>query len=256
MINVKVSNHVLFEMRKVSKSFGKLKVLEKLDLKIATGETTVIIGPSGCGKTVLLKHLILLLRPDSGEVFFDGRRIDDLKERELTKVRKRCGFLFQAGALFDSQTVSQNVAFSLYQHSNMTSEQIIQQVQEKLDMVGMLHMENRYPSELSGGQQKRVALARAIALGPEAILYDEPTTGLDPIRAAIINELIVKLQKQLKVTSIVVTHDMNSAYKIADRIVMLNHGRIIADGSAREIRNHTSDQVQEFIRGDSSTVRD
>jgi phospholipid/cholesterol/gamma-HCH transport system ATP-binding protein len=196
----------------------------------------------------------MLLRPDSGQIFFDGVRIDNLKERQLIKVRKRCGFLFQAGALFDSQTVSQNVAFSLYQHSDMTPGQIKKKVQEQLEMVGMLHMEDRFPSELSGGQQKRVALARAIALGPEAILYDEPTTGLDPIRAATINELIIKLQKQLKVTSIVVTHDMKSAYKIADRIVMLKNGRIIADGTAQQISSHPSDEVQEFIRGDSSAV--
>jgi phospholipid/cholesterol/gamma-HCH transport system ATP-binding protein len=250
------SNHILFEMRHVSKSFGDLKVLEDFDLAIATGATTVIIGPSGCGKTVLLKHLIMLLRPDSGQIFFDGERIDKLKERQLINMRKRCGFLFQAGALFDSQTVSQNVAFSLYQHSDMTPEQIHQKVQEQLEMVGMSKMEDRFPSELSGGQQKRVALARAIALGPEAILYDEPTTGLDPIRAATINELIIKLQKQLKVTSIVVTHDMKSAYKIADRIIMLKNGRIIADGTAQQISNHPSDEVQAFIRGDGSAVND
>jgi len=244
------SNHILFELRHVSKSFGQLKVLEDFNMAITAGQTTVIIGPSGCGKTVLLKHLIMLLRPDSGQIFFDGERIDKLKERQLIDVRKRCGFLFQAGALFDSQTVSQNVAFSLYQHSDMNPEQIRQKVRQQLEMVGMSGMEDRFPSELSGGQQKRVALARAIALGPEAILYDEPTTGLDPIRAATINELIIKLQKQLKVTSIVVTHDMKSAYKIADRIVMLSHGRIIADGTAQEISSHPSDEVQDFIRGD------
>jgi len=248
------SNHILFEMRHVSKSFGQLKVLEDFDLAITAGATTVIIGPSGCGKTVLLKHLIMLLRPDSGQVFFDGVRIDNLKERQLINVRKRCGFLFQAGALFDSQTVSQNVGFSLYQHSDMNPEQIKKKVREQLEMVGMSKMEDRFPSELSGGQQKRVALARAIALGPEAILYDEPTTGLDPIRAATINELIIKLQKQLKVTSIVVTHDMKSAYKIADRIVMLKNGHIIADGTAQQISNHPSDEVQDFIRGDSTVV--
>jgi len=238
-------------MRAVSKSFGDLKVLDAIDFGIASGKTTAVIGPSGCGKTVLLKHLIMLLRPDSGEVYFDSRRIDNLKERKLNEIRNRCGFLFQAGALFDSQTVAQNVSFPLWQHTKFSRKKIRWIVDEKLNMVGLSHLKDRYPSQLSGGQQKRIALARAIALSPEVILYDEPTTGLDPIRADTINELIIKLQRELKITSIVVTHDMQSVYKVADRVVMLGSGRIIADGSPEQMRNSTNPKVQQFIQGRS-----
>jgi len=170
------------------------------------------------------------------------------------KVRRRCGFLFQAGALFDSQTVAQNIAFPLWQHTNLPQEKVDRLVREKLELVGMAHFGDRYPSQLSGGQQKRIALARAIALSPEVILYDEPTTGLDPIRADTINELILKLQRELRITSIVVTHDMNSAYKIADRIVMLDKGRILIDGTAEEIRASSNTRVQHFIQGRSEKI--
>ena len=249
-----ISNNLLFEMRGVSKSFGKVQVLEDLDLGIEAGKTTVIIGPSGCGKTVLIKHLIGLIRPDKGEVLFDGTRIDKFSEEELIAVRRRCGFLFQAGALFDSETVAQNVGFALFQHTDYPLEKINRLVREKLEMVGLSAMEDRLPSALSGGQRKRVALARAMALAPEVILYDEPTTGLDPIRAETINELINKLQHDLKITSIVVTHDMNSAYKIADRIVMLSRGTIIADGTEQEIRNSPDERVKRFIQGQSERM--
>ncbi len=244
-------NKMLFELRGISKSFDKIKVLNDLDFQIEGGKTTVVIGPSGCGKTVLLKHLILLLRPDEGVIFFDGRRIDMLSESKMVEVRRRCGFLFQAGALFDSLTVSENIAFPLWQHTKMEPEKITETVREKLELVGMTRFEDRLPAELSGGQKKRIALARAISLSPEVILYDEPTTGLDPIRADTINELILKLQRELNITSIVVTHDMNSAYKIADRIVMLGEGRIIADGTADQIRTSTNPRVQRFILGRS-----
>ncbi|KPK76684.1 MAG: hypothetical protein AMJ79_05785 [Phycisphaerae bacterium SM23_30] len=245
---------IIFELRKVNKSFGDLKVLKEINFSIERGKTTVVIGPSGCGKTVLLKHLIVLIRPNQGEVFFDGGRIDHLSEKKLISMRRRCGFLFQAGALFDSETVAQNVGFPLLQHTAYSHKEINQLVRERLELVGMAGTESRLPSELSGGQRKRVALARAIALAPEVILYDEPTTGLDPIRAETINELIVKLQHELKITSIAVTHDMNSAYKIADRIVMLNQGCIIADGRADEIRHSPDPQVQRFIRGQSEEL--
>ncbi|MBI9018956.1 MAG: ABC transporter ATP-binding protein [Phycisphaerae bacterium] len=244
----------LFELQGVSCSFGSLKVIDNLDFGIERGKTTVIIGPSGCGKTVLLKHLIMLIRPSRGKVFFDGKRIDQFNERKLIEMRRRCGFLFQAGALFDSQTVAYNVSFPLYQHTNYSQEQIDDIVREKLEMVGLPGLEDRFPSQLSGGQQKRIALARAISLNPEVVLYDEPTTGLDPIRADTINELILKLQKQLKITSIAVTHDMQSAYKIADRIVMFNHGRVIVDGTADEIRNSADPKVQQFIQGRSEEL--
>jgi phospholipid/cholesterol/gamma-HCH transport system ATP-binding protein len=213
----------------------------------------VVIGPSGCGKTVLIKHLILLLRPTSGEVYFKGRRIDNLRERHLNKVRTHYGFLFQGGALFDSLSVMENIIFPIRQHCEITDwEKVEDLVKAKLAMVGLDGYQNYYPAKLSGGQRKRVALARAIALNPEVILYDEPTTGLDPIRADIINELILKLQRELGVTTIVVTHDMVSAYKIADRIIMLHNGKIIADGDADHIRNHPHPVVQQFINGQVS----
>jgi phospholipid/cholesterol/gamma-HCH transport system ATP-binding protein len=248
------ADNLLFELREVSKSFGKVEVLHELNLGIETGRTTVIIGPSGCGKTVLIKHLIGLIRPDKGEVFFDGMRIDKFSEEELIAVRRRCGFLFQAGALFDSETVAQNVSFPLLLHTDCSESEIARLVREKLGLVGLSHTEDRLPSELSGGQRKRVALARAIALSPEVILYDEPTTGLDPIRAETINKLIIKLQHDMKITSIVVTHDMNSAYKIADRIVMLSRGVIIAEGTGQEIRNSPDERVQGFIQGQSERM--
>jgi len=235
------------------KKFGERLVIDHVCLTIEKGQTTVIIGPSGCGKTVLIKHIIGLLRPTSGQICFKGRRIDNLSERELDKVRTHFGFLFQGGALFDSLTVAENIAFPIRQHANATDPKVLDEVvKEKLAMVGLDGFQNYYPARLSGGQQKRVALARAIALNPEVILYDEPTTGLDPIRADVINELILKLQRELGVTSIIVTHDMTSAYKIADRIVMLHNGKIIADGDADHIREHPHPIVQQFINGQVS----
>ena len=207
-------------------------------------------GMHDCGVTVLVKHLIVLLRPNSGEVYFNNKRIDNLKEKDLNKVRTHYGFLFQGGALFDSLSVSENIIFPIRQHFEITDwTQVEELVKNKLAMVGLDGFQNYYPANLSGGQRKRVALARAIALNPEVILYDEPTTGLDPIRSDIINELILKLQRELKVTSVVVTHDMTSAYKVADRIVMLHNSRIVADGDAGHIRNHPHPVVQQFING-------
>jgi len=237
-------------VKNVTKRFGDKVVLDNISLKIEKGKTTVVIGPSGCGKTVLIKHFIVLLRPNSGEVYFKGQQIDNLRENELSKIRTHYGFLFQEGALFDSLSVAENIMFPIRQHYKITNWQEVEDlVKAKLAMVGLDGFQNYYPANLSGGQRKRVALARAIALNPEVILYDEPTTGLDPIRADIINELILKLQRELGVTTIVVTHDMTSAYKIADRIIMLHHGKIIADGDAEHIRNHPHNVVQEFING-------
>jgi phospholipid/cholesterol/gamma-HCH transport system ATP-binding protein len=234
----------------LTKKFGDKVVLDNISLTIEKGKTTVVIGPSGCGKTVLIKHFNVLLRPTAGEVYYDARRIDDLLEKDLNRVRTHFGFLFQAGALFDSLSVAENVMFPIVQHFKITDwDEVDKMVKTKLAMVGLDGYQNYYPANLSGGQRKRVALARAIALNPEVILYDEPTTGLDPIRSDIINELILKLQKELGVTSIVVTHDMTSAYKIADRIIMLHHGKIIADGDADHIRNHPHPVVQQFISG-------
>ena len=234
----------------LTKKFGNNVVLDNICLKIEKGKTTVVIGPSGCGKTVLIKHFIVLLRPSSGEVYFKGRRIDNLDEIELNNIRTHYGFLFQGGALFDSLNVAENIKFPIRQHFKIKNwSRIDKLVKSRLAMVGLEGFQNFYPANLSGGQRKRVALARAIALNPEVILYDEPTTGLDPIRSDVINELILKLKRELKVTGVVVTHDMTSAYKIADRIIMLHNGKIIADGDVNHIRNHPHPVVQQFIHG-------
>ena len=240
-------------LRDLSKRFADRVVVTSINLSIEKGKTTVIIGPSGCGKTVLIKHLIMLLRPSSGEVLFQGQRIDNLRENELARIRTHFGFLFQAGALFDSLTVAENIIFPFRQQRKIVNwGKMNHLVQEKLTMVGLDGFQNYYPANLSGGQQKRVALARAIAMDPEVVLYDEPTTGLDPIRSDIINELVLKLQRELDVTSVVVTHDMKSAYKIADRIIMLHNGKIVADGTADDIRHHPHPVVQQFINGQAS----
>ncbi|RKY07343.1 MAG: ABC transporter ATP-binding protein [Planctomycetota bacterium] len=238
-------------VRNLVKMFDRRVVLEGISLALEKGKTTAIIGPSGCGKTVLMKHMIALERPTSGEVYFKGRRIDELNERQLAAIRTQYGFCFQKGALFDSLTVYENIIFPIVQHRKITDWKAIDDlVKNKLAMVGMDGYQEHLPASLSGGQQKRVALARAIALNPEVILYDEPTTGLDPIRSDIINELILKLQRQLQITSIVVTHDMRSAYKIGDRIIMLHDGKVIADGDADHIRNHPHSIVQQFVHGE------
>ncbi len=240
-------------IKNLTKKFGDNVVLDNISLSIEKGKTTVVIGSSGCGKTVLIKNFIVLLRPSSGEVYFRNKRIDNLPERELDKIRTRYGFLFQEGALFDSLSVAENIMFPIRQHYKITDWRRVEDVvKAKLAMVGLEGFQNYYPANLSGGQKKRVALARAIALNPEVILYDEPTTGLDPIHADIINELILKLQRELGETTVVVTHDMTSAYKIADRIIMLHNGKIIADGDADHIRNHPHPVVQQFITGQVS----
>lgn len=237
-------------VKNVVKKFDSHTVLKDVSVAAPKGETTVVIGPSGCGKTVLMKHMIALERPTSGEVYCMGQRIDNISEKELAKIRTNYGFLFQMGALFDSLTVFENIIFPIRQVRKIKDWKKIEElVRDKLAMVGMDGFQNHYPASLSGGQKKRVALARAIALDPKIILYDEPTTGLDPIRSDVINELILKLKRELKVTSVVVTHDMKSAYKIGDRIIMLHEGRIIAEGDADHIRNHPHSIVQQFIHG-------
>lgn len=242
-------NGVIIRLEGVSKRFDAQPVLDGVSLSIATGQTTVIIGESGTGKSVLLKHIVVLLRPDKGKVYFHGQRLDDRTEAELVGARRRFGFLFQMGALFDSMTVAQNVAFPLKEHTSATDGQISDIVEQKLRMVGLEGLHARKPGELSGGQKKRVALARAIALDPEVVLYDEPTTGLDPVRAAVINELILKLKRELHVTSVVVTHDMTSACKVADRIVMLHQGKIIADGTPDWFQTCDDPRVRRFVDG-------
>lgn len=238
-------------VKSLVKRFGERMVLDNVSLAVEKGKTTVIIGPSGCGKTVLLKHMVLLLRPTSGEIYFKDRRIDTLRDGELNDIRTHFGFLFQGGALFDSETVYQNIIFPIVQHTKKIRDwkAVDELVKNKLALVGLDGYQNYYPANLSGGQKKRVALARAIVLNPEVVLYDEPTTGLDPVRSDVINELILKLKRELGITSVVVTHDMTSAYKIADRIVMLHKGKIIADGDPDYIRNHPNDIVREFTLG-------
>jgi phospholipid/cholesterol/gamma-HCH transport system ATP-binding protein len=245
-------NDGLIVLKNLTKKFGNNVVLDGLSLAVEQGKTTVVIGPSGCGKTVLLKHIIVLQRPTSGEVYFKGQRIDNMDGDKLNKVRAHFGYLFQGGALFDSLNVAENIMFPVRQHYDITQwTEVGELVKNKLMMVGLNGFQDFYPASLSGGQKKRVALARAIALDPEVILYDEPTTGLDPIRADTINELILKMKEELGITSVVVTHDMKSAYKVADRIVMLHNGSIIADGDADYIRNHSDLVVQQFIKGEA-----
>lgn len=243
-------NDGILAAQNLVKRFGSKVVLDNVSLAIEEGKTTVIIGASGCGKTVFMKHLIVLERPNEGRVFFRGQQIDSLRSSKLADIRTQFGFCFQMGALFDSLTVYENIIFPIQQHRIITDYKALDElVKHKLALVGLDGYQNQYPASLSGGQKKRVSLARAIALDPTVVLYDEPTTGLDPITSDVINELILKLKRELKVTSVVVTHDMKSAYKIADRIVMFHHGKIIADGDANHIRNHPNDIVQQFIEG-------
>jgi phospholipid/cholesterol/gamma-HCH transport system ATP-binding protein len=231
------------------KFFNHHKVLTGLNLNIEKGKTTVIIGRSGCGKSVLLKHIIGILKPDKGRVLIDNQDIATLNEKELNSLRLKMSMVFQGCALFDSLTVGGNVGFALIEHKHMPYEEVRQRVRESLAMVGLVDVEDLMPAELSGGMKKRVALARAICLKPDIILYDEPTTGVDPITADIVNELIMDLHDKLKVTSIAVTHDMKSAYKIADVVAMLYQGKIIAAGSPEEIRNTADPVVHQFING-------
>ncbi len=232
----------------VYKSFGDKKVLEGVDLHCVRGESMVIIGGSGTGKSVLIKHMIGLLAPDAGRVTVDGQVVHELKEDELNEMRKKFGMLFQGGALFDSLTVGENVGFPLREHGRGTASAIDKKVRECLEMVGLKDIDNLMPSELSGGMKKRVALARAIVMSPEIILFDEPTTGLDPVMADVINDLIIKTTRALNVTSVTITHDMVSANRIADKIAMLYEGKIIAVGSPDEIMFHQTDPaVREFV---------
>lgn len=209
----------------------------------------VVIGGSGCGKSVLMKHVIGLIWPDQGRVMINGQDLASCSRRELREMRKKFGMLFQGAALFDSMTVGQNVGFGLKEHTSLSKEEIQEKVQEKLQMVGLPGIDALRPDELSGGMKKRVGLARAIAMEPEILLYDEPTTGLDPIMADVINELIIRMKETYKVTSLAITHDMTSAYKIADRIGMLYEGRIIEVGTPEEIQNTKNPVVRQFITG-------
>ncbi len=242
----------LIQLKNLEKAFGRQKVLRGVSLDIAAGESLVVIGASGSGKSVMLKHIVGLLKPDAGEVWFRGRRVDDLSERELMDVRTQFGFLFQMGAMFDSLSVHDNIAFPLVEHSTKTPSEIEEVVNRNLTLVGLSDVGRKMPGELSGGQRKRAALARAIALRPDVIVYDEPTTGLDPIRSDVINELIIRLKRELNITSITVTHDMTSAFKIATRIVMLFEGKLIFDGVPDEMKTSTDERVRRFVEGEAT----
>ncbi|MBI5755998.1 MAG: ABC transporter ATP-binding protein [Nitrospirae bacterium] len=241
----------MIDIINLHKSFNSNHVLRGVNLRIERGETMVVIGGSGSGKSVLIKHIIGLLTPDEGSVVIDGVDISRLGERELNEFRKKYGMLFQGAALFDSLTVWENVGFALVQHTTLSKEEIREKAEKKLEMVGLKGIEDLMPSELSGGMRKRVGLARAIAMEPEILLYDEPTTGLDPIMADAINNLIVEMKKKINITAVAITHDMTSAYKIGDRIAMLYEGKILEAGTPDEIKLSENLAVRQFITGSS-----
>ena len=242
----------IISVQGISKSFGTVQALTDVSIEVPRGRTTVVLGPSGCGKSVMLKHIIGLLKPDAGTVTFDGRRIDRLNERDLVDVRTRVGFLFQQGALFDSMTVGQNIAFPLRQHTELPVHERRERVNRMLELVGVPGTADRMPAELSGGQQKRIALARAVVLEPDVVLYDEPTTGLDPIRADVIARLIIRLQSELELTSVVVTHDIPTAFKIADTMVMMQGGQVLLAGDPSMFESSDDEAVRRFLDGEAS----
>jgi len=234
-------------IKNITKSFENRLVLSNISFDIEDSDTMVVMGASGSGKSVLLKLIVGLLKPDEGEIWIDGKEVTKLSEKQMDEVRKNIGMVFQSGALFDSLTVGENIAFSLVRRTNMSKSDIAKTVAEKLEMVGLKGIENMMPSELSGGMRKRVSLARAISMNPQIVLYDEPTTGLDPLMSDEINTLINKLHDELKVTSIVVTHDMKSAFKVGTRMAMLKNGEIAASGTPDEIRSNTDPWVVDFV---------
>ena len=239
----------MIEARQLKKSFGPQRVLDGVDLRVEKGESVVIIGRSGGGKSILLKHLIGLLRPDEGDVIIDGESIAEMNERQLLKVRRKFGMLFQGAALFDSLTVAENVAFVFQREGKLTEPEISKKVDQALDRVDLGGTQDKKPAELSGGMRKRVGLARAIVYEPEIVLFDEPTTGLDPIVADSIDQLIVRVREQLEVTTVAVTHDMRSARRIGQRILMLYHGRIHFTGTPDEVFQSKDPLVYRFVNG-------
>jgi len=242
-------NSTIIQFKEIHKSFEDNYVLQGLNLSIVNGETLVILGRSGCGKSVTLKVLLGLIPPDSGSVIFEGIDISQLPEKRLSTLRRKFGMLFQGAALFDSLTVRENVAYALVEHSSKSQESIDDIVRQNLEFVEMAGTEDLMPSELSGGMKKRVALARAMAYQPQILLYDEPTTGLDPITATKINALIRKTQKEYGVTSIVVTHELDSGFSVADRVAVMDSGQIIEIGTIQEIQSSVNEFVQTFIAG-------
>jgi phospholipid/cholesterol/gamma-HCH transport system ATP-binding protein len=247
----------LIEFRHVKKSFGDTVVYRDLSLDVFRGESLTIIGGSGQGKSVMLKMLIGLLSVDGGSIKFDDKEVANLPDRDYAPVRRRIGMLFQGAALFDSLSVYENVAYGLREHDRtMTEDAIAERVAESLKSVGLPGIDDMWPSDLSGGMKKRVGLARAIAVRPEVLLYDEPTTGLDPINTTRINRLILRLKDELSVTSVVVTHDMNSAFTVSDRLTMIHQGHVIFSGTPDEIRNSDDARVRDFIEGNAPAEED
>jgi phospholipid/cholesterol/gamma-HCH transport system ATP-binding protein len=241
----------MIRIRGLAKRLGRRDVLDGVDLDIPSGETIVVLGRSSTGKSVLLKHIIGLMEPDAGTVEVDGTVLQGLDERGLVEVRKRFGMLFQGSALFDSLSVGENVALPLREHTRMEEDAIRERVRERLAWVGLEGVEEMKPASLSGGMRKRVGLARAIAMDPAYILYDEPTTGLDPIMAGVIDDLIRSLQQRIGVTSVVVTHDLASAWRVADRIALLHAGRVVYSGTVAEARSTTDPALRQFVDGAS-----
>ena len=241
----------MIAIRNLKKRLGGKQVLNGVDLEVRSGEAVVVMGPSGTGKSVLLKHILGLMMPDQGSIEVNGEEIVGRKERELNQIRKKFGMVFQGAALFDSMTVGENVALALREHTDLDEQAIERRVVERLEWVGLKQVEQMKPASLSGGMRKRVGLARAIAMDPEFILYDEPTTGLDPIMSDAIDRLMRDLQRRMNVTSIVVTHDLGSAFKVGDRIAMLLGGKIIFNGPPDEVRQTRHPVVRQFIEGSS-----
>jgi len=241
----------MIEIHGVKKRLGGRQVLNGVALDVRTGETVVVLGPSGTGKSVLLKHILGLMAADEGSIQVDGEEIVGRKEAELNRIRRRFGMLFQGAALFDSMTVGENVAFPLRENRNLPEAEIQKRVRERLEWVGLRDVENAKPSSLSGGMRKRAGLARAIAMDPQFMLYDEPTTGLDPITADVIDKLIRSLQQRMNVTSIIVTHDLKSAFKVGDRIAMLFDGKVVFSGTLDEVRNTPNPYLRQFMEGSS-----
>ncbi len=242
-------NDSVIEVTNLHREFGDRAVINDVSFTIQRGETLVIMGGSGCGKSTLLRHIIGSMHPTSGSVKIFGEEITQMNEREIARIRRRFGMLFQSGALLASLTVGENVALPLWQHTQMSPDEIDDVVKKKLEMVGLRGFEDLKPAEISGGMKKRVGLARALALDPELLFSDEPTSGLDPIMTAVVDQLTLKLTQGEHMTAVVVTHDMTSAFRIATRMIMLGHGSIVAQGTPDEIRNSPNPEVQQFIHG-------
>ncbi|MDQ1339494.1 MAG: phospholipid/cholesterol/gamma-HCH transport system ATP-binding protein [Campylobacterota bacterium] len=243
----------MIKIRDLHKQFGEKKVLNGVTLDIERGLTTTIFGVSGGGKSTIIKHIVGLLKADKGEILVDGINVITASEKEMMQIRHKVGFLFQSGALFDSMNVLENVAFPLVEHTKLSKKEIFSRVEAKLELVGLKPKEvlHLFPHELSGGMRKRVGLARTIVSEPESILYDEPTSGLDPITSDLISQMIIKLKNELKVTSVLISHDMNESFKCSDKIAMLHNGKIVEYGTCEEIKNSKNPVVRQFIEGSS-----